>query len=106
MAGGTVVFAAGLAPANPVDSTVIINLNVKSTDAIAHRVHTEGHRPLSGVHSIMMEKLTHAGEGGGCTPTPLSPAFTITFKVAVYAPAKWADILTLFHLYQYVHSLV
>jgi len=29
MAGGTVVFAAGLAPANPVDSTVIINLNVK-----------------------------------------------------------------------------
>ncbi len=67
------VFAAGLAPANPVDSTVIINLNVKSTDAIAHRVHTEWQRPLSGVHSIMMEKLAQAGEGGeGCTPTPLS----------------------------------
>ncbi len=73
MAGGTVVFAAGLAPANPVDSTVIINLNVKSTDAIAHRVHTEGHRPLSGVHSIRMEKFAQAGEGGErCTPTPLS----------------------------------
>jgi hypothetical protein len=25
--------------------------------------------------------------------------FTITSKVAVYAPAEWADTLTLFHLY-------
>jgi hypothetical protein len=25
---------------------------------------------LSGVHSIMMEKLAQTGEGGGCTPTP------------------------------------
>jgi hypothetical protein len=25
-------------------------------------------------------------------------AFTITSKVAVYAPAEWADTLTLFHL--------
>jgi hypothetical protein len=32
--------------------------------------HTEWQRPLSGVHSIMMEKLGQAGEGGGCTPTP------------------------------------
>jgi hypothetical protein len=29
--------------------------------------------------------------------------FTITSKVAVYAPAEWADTLTLFHLlYKYV----
>ncbi len=36
-----------------------------------HRVHTEWQWPLSGVHSIMMEKLVHPGEdgGGGCTPT-------------------------------------
>ena len=35
-----------------------------------HRVHTEWQRPLSGIHSIMMEKLAQACEGGGCTPTP------------------------------------
>jgi hypothetical protein len=35
----------------------------------AHRVHTEWQRPLSGVHSIMMEKLSQPGEGGGCTST-------------------------------------
>ncbi len=29
-----------------------------------HRVHTEWQRPLSGVHSIMMEKLAQAVEGG------------------------------------------
>jgi hypothetical protein len=34
--------------------------------------YTEWQRPLSGVHvhSIMMEKLAQAGEGGGCTPFP------------------------------------
>jgi hypothetical protein len=32
--------------------------------------------------------------------------FTITSKVAVYAPAEWADTLTLFHLYQYMYSVV
>jgi hypothetical protein len=26
--------------------------------------------PLSGVHSILMEKLAHPNEGGGCMPTP------------------------------------
>ncbi len=35
-----------------------------------HRVHTEWQWPISGVHSIMMEKNSLAGEGGGCTPTP------------------------------------
>ncbi len=34
------------------------------------RVHTEWQRPLSGVHSIMMEKLAPPGEGEGCTSTP------------------------------------
>ncbi len=38
---------------------------------------------------------------GGARPPPLI-TFTITSKVAVYAPAEWADTLTLFHLYKYV----
>ncbi len=37
---------------------------------------------------------------GGAGPPPFI-TFTITSKVAVYAPAEWADTLTLFHLYQY-----
>jgi hypothetical protein len=45
----------------------------------------------------MRVKLVWAGEGGGCTPTPFI-TFTITSKVAVYAPAEWADTLTLFYL--------
>jgi hypothetical protein len=31
----------------------------------SHRVHTEWQRPLTGVHSIMMEKLAQADEGRG-----------------------------------------
>jgi hypothetical protein len=49
----------------------------------------------------MMEKLAQAGESGGWG-TARPPSFTtvtITYKVAVYAPAEWADTLTLFHLY-------
>jgi hypothetical protein len=53
----------------------------------------------SGVHSIMMGKLAQPGEGGGCTPTPPFTLFTITYKVAVYAPAERADTLTLFYYF-------
>jgi hypothetical protein len=49
-------------------------------------------------------KISLAGKGGGCTPTPFS-TFTITSKVAVYAPAEWADTLTLFHLYHNMYSV-
>ncbi len=42
------------------------------------------------------KKLAQAGEGGGTRPPPLI-TITITSKVAVYAPAEWADTLTLFH---------
>ncbi len=42
---------------------------------------------------------------GGARPPPLI-TFTLTSKVAVYAPAEWADTLTLFHLYQYMFSVV
>ena len=41
---------------------------------------------------------------GGARPPPLI-TFTLTSKVAVYAPPEWADTLTLFHLYQYVYSV-
>ena len=51
----------------------------------------------------MMEKLAPAGEGGGACPHPFT---LITYKVAVYAPAEWADTLTLFHLYLYMYSVV
>ncbi len=66
-------------------------LFVRSTE------YTELQLLLSGVHSVMRVKLALVGESGGCTPTPLI-TFTITSKVAVYAPAEWADTLTLFHL--------
>jgi hypothetical protein len=43
----------------------------------------------------MMEKLAQAGEGQGARPPPFT-IFTITNKVAVYAPAERADTLPLF----------
>ncbi len=52
------------------------------------------------MHSIMMEKLAQAGEGGGCTPLPFYSG-TITHKIAVSAPGR-GQKLTLFHLYPYV----
>jgi hypothetical protein len=45
----------------------------------------------------MRVKLAQAGEGGGARPPPFI-TFTVTSKVAVYAPAEWADTLTMFHL--------
>ncbi len=65
-----------------------------------HSVHHRVHRVATAAfwRTFSHEgKLALAGEGGGCTPTP-SLTFTITNKVAVYAPAEWADTLTLFHL--------
>jgi hypothetical protein len=53
-----------------------------------HRVHIDWQRPLSalsGVHSIMMEKLAQAGEGGGARPPPFT-LFTITYKVSDTPP--------------------
>ncbi len=79
-----------------------VNKNIKPvtfTCSTPHRVHTKWQRPLSGVHSIVMEKL--AGEGGGALhahPHPLT-LYLPSYKVAVYAPAERADTLTLVHLY-------
>jgi hypothetical protein len=44
----------------------------------------DAHLWLSGLLSIMMEKLAHAG--AWCTRSPLFTTFTITYKVAMYAP--------------------
>ena len=67
--------------------------------------YTELQPLLSGVHSMMRVKSVLASEGGGARPPPLI-TFTLTSKVAVYAPAEWADTLTLFHLYQYMYSVL
>ncbi len=67
------------------------NHKVQSTE------YTELQPLLSGVHSVMRLKFALAGEGGGARPLPFI-TFTITSKVAVYAPAEWAETLTLFHL--------
>ncbi len=55
----------------------------------------------------MMEKSALAGHGvGGARPRPPSfTLFTITYKVAVYAPTERADILPLFHLYPNMYSV-
>jgi hypothetical protein len=42
---------------------------------------------------------------GGARPPPFA-VFTITYEVAVYAPAEWADTLPLFHLYPYMYYVV
>ncbi len=52
----------------------------------------------------MMVKSAQPGEAGGCTPYPFTLS-TITSKVVVYAPPEMADILPLFLLYPYMHSV-
>jgi len=47
----------------------------------SHRVHTEWQQPLSGVHSILMEKLAHAGEG---VPPPCGIGQGATVLVAAF----------------------
>jgi hypothetical protein len=54
--------------------------------------YTEWQRSLSSLHSIMMEKLAQAGEGGGARLPPFTIP-SITYKVVVYAPAERADTL-------------
>jgi hypothetical protein len=76
-----------------------------------HRVHTERQLPISGVHSITMEKSAQAGEGGrggGSCPTHVPPftLLTITYKVVVYAPAERADALVpISSPYPYMYSV-
>ena len=72
---------------------------------LSHRVYTECQLPLSGVHSIMMEKLAQPGEGGKCTPFTFTLS-TITYKVVVYTPAEREDTLPLFLLHLYMYSVL
>jgi hypothetical protein len=72
------------------------------------QVHTERQLPISGVHSIMMEKSGQAGEGGECMPAhPLSLYLPSPAKLqcTLYAPAERADTFPLFHLYPYMYSV-
>jgi hypothetical protein len=46
---------------------------------------------LAGVHSITMEKLAQAGEGGGARHPPFTK-FTIAYKVEMYAPESIATL--------------
>jgi hypothetical protein len=69
-----------------------------------HRVHRVATAAFWRIFSHEGKIGPGCGEGGGCTPTPLI-TFTITSKVAVYAPAEWADTLTLFHLYKNMYSV-
>ncbi len=71
-----------LPPSLPTWSEIIFlshthfHFNFSLAYRIGHRVHTEWQWPLSGVHSIKIEKAAQTaqpGEGVGCTPTPLSP---------------------------------
>ncbi len=64
------------------------------------RVHTEWQRPLSGVHSIMME-ISSGWWGGGGALHALTAFYYIYHHVQLqcscsvrYAPAEWADIFT------------
>ncbi len=64
-------------------------LTLSDNSSAKHRVYTQSG---NGVHSIMMEKSALVGESWGARPPPLT-LFTITYKVAVYAPAERADTL-------------
>ena len=45
--------------------------------------YTEWQWPLSGVHSIMMVKSAHPGEGGGARPPPFSLSIPSQAKLSV-----------------------
>ncbi len=50
-------------------------------------------------------KISPAGEGGECTPTPYTiTAITYNVVVSTRAPAERADSLPLFLLYPYIYS--
>ncbi len=57
-----------------------------------HRVHTKWQGPLSGVHSITMEKLAQPGEGGGSTPNPFYYIYHHVHSCGVRS--SWEDIYT------------
>jgi hypothetical protein len=79
-------------------------------NSLPHRVHTEWQWPLSGVHSIMMEKSAQAGEDWGCTPNPLSlcPTSCTLYKVCGvrYSPTEGQIHSPYFSSTPYIYSVV
>jgi hypothetical protein len=77
------------------------------TDMVQSTEYIEWQWPLSGVHSIKMEKLAQAGEVWGVhTPPPPFTISTYHHWLVVYAPAERADTLPLFLLYPYMYSVL
>ncbi len=74
--------------------------------SLHHRVHTKGQLQLSGVHSIMMEKLAQPGEGWGCTPTPFHHIYHHVQSCCVYAPAERAGIIPLISTLPHMYSVL
>ncbi len=67
-----------------------------------HRVHTEWQRPLSGVHSIMMEKIAQSDEGWGCTPIPFHHIYHHVQSCSVRFSLEWRHTPPIFHVYPYI----
>ncbi len=70
-----------------------MDLYIRERGDVRVTEYTELQPLLSGVHSVMrvkLLKLVLAGEGGGGARPPPLITFTLTSKVAVYAPAEWA----------------
>jgi hypothetical protein len=63
-------------------------------DSAAHRVH----RVATAAFWRTFNREGKISPGGEGTPTPFHYTYHHQY-VAVYAPAEWADTLTLFHLY-------
>jgi hypothetical protein len=71
-----------------------------STDTYERTEHHRVHRVATAAFWRTFSnggKISPGWLGWGVHAHPLI-TFTITSKVAVYAPAEWADTLTLFHL--------
>jgi hypothetical protein len=81
----------------------VLDLKVLVVIPTEYTVHKERRLPICGIPSFWKNQ-TYLVIVGGARPPPFQP-ITITYKVAVYAPAEWADTLTLFHLYKYMYSV-
>ncbi len=68
----------------------------KRTEREVHRVHRVATAAFWRTFHIHEGKIS-PGWVGGARPPPFI-TFTINSKVAVYAPAEWADTLTMFRL--------
>jgi hypothetical protein len=82
----------------------------EATAAFWHSFHHDGkiHRvewqwPISGVHSIMMEKSAHAGEGEGCSPNPFHYIYYHVQSCSGSVRSSWEGRYTTpIHLFPYV----